>query len=96
MCFDHQVIRESGPPHMRTFITKCTVGDFVTTGEGNGKKASKKRAAESMLDKLRTLPPLPPSVAKTKRNPNNKKKNRNLIKVEVSYWQIASRLFFSR
>jgi hypothetical protein len=23
---------------MRTFVTKCAVGDKVTTGEGNGKK----------------------------------------------------------
>ncbi|CAG2064009.1 unnamed protein product, partial [Timema podura] len=33
-----EVISEKGPPHMRTFITKCSVGDKVTTGEGNGKK----------------------------------------------------------
>ena len=33
-----EVISEKGPPHMRTFMTKCTVGDKVTTGEGNGKK----------------------------------------------------------
>lgn len=33
-----EVVRETGPPHMRTFLTKCTVGDFVTEGEGNGKK----------------------------------------------------------
>ena len=26
---------------MRTFITKCIVGDFLTEGEGNGKKVSK-------------------------------------------------------
>ena len=25
---------------MRTFITKCVVGDLVTEGEGNGKKVS--------------------------------------------------------
>ena len=32
------IIRETGPPHMRIFITKCIMGDFVTQGEGNGKK----------------------------------------------------------
>ena len=37
---------------------RCTVGDFVTEGEGNGKRTSKARAAELMLDKLRELPPL--------------------------------------
>jgi len=33
-----EVVSEKGPPHMRTFMTKCTVGDKVTSGEGNGKK----------------------------------------------------------
>ncbi|XP_039298063.1 double-stranded RNA-binding protein Staufen homolog [Nilaparvata lugens] len=34
-----QVIDASGPPHMRTFATRCQVADsFVTFGEGNGKK----------------------------------------------------------
>ena len=32
------VTRETGPPHMRNFVTKCLVGDFVTQGDGNGKK----------------------------------------------------------
>ena len=35
-----EVVRETGPPHMRTFITKCIVGEFVTEGEGNGKKVN--------------------------------------------------------
>lgn len=33
-----QVISEKGPPHMKVFVTKCTVGDLSATGEGNGKK----------------------------------------------------------
>nr|CAD7573233.1 unnamed protein product [Timema californicum] len=85
-----EVISEKGPPHMRTFITKCSVGDKVTTGEGNGKKViyvSKKRAAEKMLDELKKLPPTSPTnmaatVARLKRKANpGKKKTRNLIKV---------------
>ena len=40
---------------MRTFVTRCAVGEFVTDGEGNGKKISKKRAAEKMLDKLKVF-----------------------------------------
>ena len=32
------IVRETGPPHMRIFITKCIMGEFVTQGEGNGKK----------------------------------------------------------
>ena len=27
---------------MRTFVTKCVVGDIVTEGEGNGKKVNTK------------------------------------------------------
>ena len=34
------IVRETGPPHMRIFITKCIMGEFVTQGEGNGKKVS--------------------------------------------------------
>lgn len=33
-----EVIRESGPPHMRTFVTVCIVGEYRTEGEGTGKK----------------------------------------------------------
>ncbi|XP_049776933.1 double-stranded RNA-binding protein Staufen homolog 2-like isoform X1 [Schistocerca cancellata] len=78
---------EKGPPHMRTFVTKCTVGDKVTTGQGNGKKLSKKRAAEKMLEELKKLPPSSPtnlttSMSRLKRRANpGKKKTRNLIKV---------------
>lgn len=36
------VISEKGPPHMRTFVTRCCVGEnFETFGEGNGKKVNK-------------------------------------------------------
>lgn len=34
-----EVVEERGPPHMKTFITECRVGEqFRTEGEGNGKK----------------------------------------------------------
>ncbi|XP_025089402.1 double-stranded RNA-binding protein Staufen homolog isoform X2 [Pomacea canaliculata] len=83
LAVNFEVIRESGPPHMKTFVTVCQVGEFVTEAEGNSKKVSKKRAAELMLDDLRKLPPLPSSTLKPKlKQPNNKKKNRNIIKVQ--------------
>lgn len=68
---------------MKNFITKCTVADKVTEGEGNSKKSSKKKAAELMLEELRKLPPAPaPAFPKPKTKVQlNKKKNRNLIKV---------------
>ena len=44
------IVRETGPPHMRIFSTKCIMGDFVTQGEGNGKKVLRK-----MMLKLTTF-----------------------------------------
>ena len=79
------VVSESGKPHIRTFTTKCLVGDKVTVGEGSSKKVSKKRAAELMLDELKRLPPLPAAITVRslglKRKPSNTKKpRRNLIR----------------
>ncbi|XP_061851404.1 double-stranded RNA-binding protein Staufen homolog 2 isoform X2 [Colius striatus] len=54
-----EVIKESGPPHMKSFVTRVTVGEFTAEGEGNSKKLSKKRAAMSVLQELKKLPPLP-------------------------------------
>ncbi|KAJ6640611.1 Double-stranded RNA-binding protein Staufen like 2, partial [Pseudolycoriella hygida] len=81
-----EVLSEKGPPHMKIFVTGCSVGDITTEGEGNGKKLSKKRAAEAMVQKLRELPPSSPivpivRVKQIKRKPlPTKKKTRNLIK----------------
>jgi len=76
-----EVTRDSGPPHMKVFVTRCVVDRFETEGEGNSKKISKKRAAEKMLAELQKLPPMHTVVVKTKRMPVQKKKKRNLIKV---------------
>ncbi|XP_055689692.1 double-stranded RNA-binding protein Staufen homolog 2 [Lutzomyia longipalpis] len=79
-----EVKTEKGPPHMKIFVTICTVGTLKTEGEGNGKKISKKRAAEAMLEELKKLPPISPTqrIIKQKRKPQDavKKKTRNLIK----------------
>lgn len=80
-----EVRSEKGPPHMKTFITLCIVGTIATEGEGNGKKISKKRSAEKMLEELKKLPPPSPTgdiLLKQKRKPQLtvKKKPRNLIK----------------
>ncbi|XP_030369928.1 maternal effect protein staufen [Scaptodrosophila lebanonensis] len=61
MTVHFKVLREEGPAHMKNFITACIVGSIVTEGEGNGKKISKKRAAEKMLTELQKLPPLTPT-----------------------------------
>ncbi|XP_012284626.1 double-stranded RNA-binding protein Staufen homolog 2 isoform X2 [Orussus abietinus] len=82
-----EVIYETGKPHIRTFMTRCTVGEKVTVGEGSSKKVSKKRAAELMLEELKRLPPLPVNVQNRslqrlkRKPPATKKKPRNLIKV---------------
>ncbi|OQR79233.1 double-stranded RNA-binding protein Staufen2-like [Tropilaelaps mercedesae] len=58
---DFEVVSESGPPHMRKYVTRCQVGTVATTeGCGNGKKLSKKEAAEKMVAELRKLGPVAP------------------------------------
>lgn len=81
-----EVLCEKGPPHMKVFVTRCHVGNFVAEGEGNGKKISKKRAAEKMLEELAKLPPLPVvnSIIQMKRKRvTNKKRHKNLIKMNI-------------
>ncbi|CAB4064440.1 STAU [Lepeophtheirus salmonis] len=73
-----QVERESGPPHMKTFITRCSMGEFSTEGHGEAKRASKKRSAELMLEKLKTLPPLA-NCSVSKRTSNNSKSHKKKI-----------------
>lgn len=69
------------------FVTLCTVGEMETEGEGNGKKVSKRRAAERMLDEMRRR--WPPALlrarppADRRRHAPAKKKPRNLIKASV-------------
>jgi len=85
MIVQFDVIRETGPPHMKNFLTRCTVANMITNGEGNSKKSSKKKAAELMLEELKKLPSLPAPIYQRPRSKIqiNKKKNRNLIKSEL-------------
>lgn len=81
-----EVMSEKGPPHMKVFITQCRVGEMVADGEGNGKKISKKRAAEQMLEMLSSLGPLPNTtnvLGLKRKRIVNKKKQRNLIKMNT-------------
>lgn len=73
-----QVLKESGPPHMKSFLTRVTVGEFSAEGEGNSKKLSKKRAAISILQDLKKLP-LIPAVEKPKTH--YKKRTKTILKV---------------
>ncbi|KAK6618063.1 hypothetical protein RUM44_002505 [Polyplax serrata] len=84
-----EVVSDRGPPHMKIFVTKCTVGTITATGEGSGKKISKKRAADNMLIELKKLPPVSPEFAAGTTNQSKskkkfgetKKKSKNIIKV---------------
>ncbi|XP_014642841.1 double-stranded RNA-binding protein Staufen homolog 1 isoform X5 [Diceros bicornis minor] len=76
-----QVARESGPPHMKSFVTKVSVGEFVGEGEGKSKKISKKNAAIAVLEELKKLPPLP-TVERAK--PRIKKKTKSIVRLQSS------------
>ncbi|XP_032243700.1 double-stranded RNA-binding protein Staufen homolog 1 isoform X8 [Halichoerus grypus] len=76
-----EVARESGPPHMKSFVTKVSVGEFVGEGEGKSKKISKKNAAIAVLEELKKLPPLP-TVERVK--PRIKKKTKSIVRLQSS------------
>ncbi|XP_060692343.1 double-stranded RNA-binding protein Staufen homolog 1 isoform X4 [Hemiscyllium ocellatum] len=80
MPVNFEVIKESGPPHMKSFVTKVMVGEFSAEGEGKSKKISKKAAAIAVLEELKKLPQLP-TVEKVK--PRIKKKTKSIVKVKV-------------
>ncbi|XP_037355930.1 double-stranded RNA-binding protein Staufen homolog 1 isoform X2 [Talpa occidentalis] len=79
-----EVARESGPPHMKSFVTRVSVGEFVGEGEGKSKKISKKNAAIAVLEELRKLPPLP-AVERVK--PRMKKKTKPIVRSSPEYGQ---------
>ncbi|XP_056294118.1 double-stranded RNA-binding protein Staufen homolog 1 isoform X3 [Pseudoliparis swirei] len=76
-----EVLKEEGPPHMKSFVVRVTVGEFPGEGEGKSKKIAKKLAAAAVLDELRRLPHIP-SVEKTL--PRIKKKTKSIIKLQTS------------
>ncbi|XP_061615106.1 double-stranded RNA-binding protein Staufen homolog 2 isoform X1 [Phyllopteryx taeniolatus] len=79
-----EVFKESGPPHMKSFLTRVTVGEFSAEGEGNSKKLSKKRAAVSILQDLKKLPFIP-VVEKPKSH--YKKRTKTILKTGPDYGQ---------
>ncbi|XP_062377018.1 double-stranded RNA-binding protein Staufen homolog 2 isoform X3 [Sardina pilchardus] len=80
MPVNFEVLKESGPPHMKSFLTRVTVGEFCADGEGNSKKLSKKRAALSILQELKKLPFLP-VIEKPKLH--YKKRPKTILKVRA-------------
>lgn len=53
-------VSETGPPHDKTFTWSLKMGEMLTMGSGNSKKAAKNKAAEEMCKKLDQLPKLAP------------------------------------
>uniref|UniRef100_A0A672T505 Double-stranded RNA-binding protein Staufen homolog 2 n=1 Tax=Sinocyclocheilus grahami TaxID=75366 RepID=A0A672T505_SINGR len=84
LAVNFEVLKESGPPHMKSFLTRVMVGEFSAEGEGNSKKLSKKRAALSILQELKKLPVLP-VVEKPK--VHYKKRPRTVLKTGPEYGQ---------
>ena len=48
-----QVARESGPPHMRSSVTRVSVGVLVGESEGKSKRISKKNTTRAVLEELK-------------------------------------------
>lgn len=44
-----EVVSESGPDHLPSFLTKCTLGDHMVQASGTSKRLSRRNAAEKML-----------------------------------------------
>jgi len=86
VCFE--VLRESGPPHLRLFSTRCVCGDLVTEGEAHSKQLSKQKAAEDMLQELAKLPALSTAglltgnKAKKHMGKTKQTKNKSLVKLQ--------------
>ncbi|XP_039590863.1 double-stranded RNA-binding protein Staufen homolog 1 [Polypterus senegalus] len=81
MPVNFEVTKESGPPHMKSFVVRVSVGDFYGDGEGKSKKIAKKNAATAVLKELKKLPSLP-LVEKVQ--PRIKKKSKSIVKLQTS------------
>ncbi|XP_016332195.1 double-stranded RNA-binding protein Staufen homolog 1-like isoform X1 [Sinocyclocheilus anshuiensis] len=81
MPVNFEVLKETGPPHMKNFVVRVTVGEFSGEGEGKSKKIAKKLAAIAVLEELRILPQLP---VIDKIPLRIKKKSKSIIKLQTS------------
>uniref|UniRef100_A0A673MII4 Double-stranded RNA-binding protein Staufen homolog 1 n=1 Tax=Sinocyclocheilus rhinocerous TaxID=307959 RepID=A0A673MII4_9TELE len=81
MPVNFEVLKETGPPHMKSFVVRVTVGEFSGEGEGKSKKIAKKLAAIAVLEELCILPQLP---VIDKIPLRIKKKSKSIIKLQTS------------
>ncbi|XP_077386177.1 double-stranded RNA-binding protein Staufen homolog 1 [Festucalex cinctus] len=76
-----EVLKEEGPPHIKSFVVRVAVGEFTGEGEGKSKKIAKKLAAAAVLGDLKRLPHIP---CMEKTLPRIKKKTKSIIKLQTS------------
>ncbi|TRZ00519.1 hypothetical protein DNTS_017974, partial [Danionella cerebrum] len=81
LAVNFEVLKETGPPHLKSFLVKVVVGEFSGEGDGKSKKIAKKHAAIAVLEDLRKLPQLPPTDKIPMRI---KKKSKSIVKLQTS------------
>lgn len=78
------IVDETGPAHLRQYVTRCEAGSVQASGEGTSKKLSKKNAAECIVAKLKELPVTVRSRTSGRAGTNKKtsanNKSHNLLK----------------
>lgn len=72
---DFSDVNNIGPAHMKKFVVRAKVGEFVVEGEGMRKKDAKKDAAVKMLEELKKLPKLSETELKKQKNGHYVKRN---------------------
>lgn len=76
-----EVTEETGKSHQKEFTIQCTLGKFVTLGNGKSKREAKKDAAEKMLANLPHFPEISLEKEFNSLNKKDKKKKKRKNKI---------------
>ncbi|XP_049825962.1 double-stranded RNA-binding protein Staufen homolog 2 isoform X2 [Aethina tumida] len=76
-----EVTEETGKSHQKEFTIQCTLGKFLTLGNGKSKREAKKDAAEKMLANLPHLPEISLEKEFNSLNKKGKKKKKRKNKI---------------
>lgn len=49
---EYAVVGEDGPPHDKTFVVRCTVGNYTEQASGHSKKSAEQQCAQQMIRRL--------------------------------------------